>query len=342
VVTPGTDLDLVTRRRLADRGQAVLIIDGSDDSFHAWPADAVDWTEATWFGAWVPERALSVYVYHWFRPVLGIYGGGCIAWDQSGHLPWEARNFQYDVNRPLPARLDLRKLELPTGTRITCLRDGWQYRIEFTNETVRLLLEFEATTAPDLTAQHGSAELFSGHLDQPGRYRGHIELDGERLAIECYGIRDRSWGPRVIGNDIRMGYCHGEGEATSFLAFSKPGSPAETTAALVTCDDTVMKGFLHRDGERIALAGGSRHVTLRDDRLERLVVRLADIKGRELEAEGTPLNYFTYTSYPNLLSRHYLVRWESADGTCYGEEQDLWSVPLWSAHARASRAKLEC
>jgi hypothetical protein len=318
----------------------VLVVDGSDDSFHAWPADSVDWTEATWFGAWVPERALSVYVYHWFRPVPGIYGGGCIAWDTSGHLPWEARNFQYDVNRPLPATVDLRKLELPTGTRITCLRDGWQYRVEFANAVVRLSLEFEATTPPDLTEQHGSAEFFSGHLDQPGRYRGHIELDGERLPIDCYGIRDRSWGPRVIGNDIRLGYCHGEAQSTSFLAFSKPGAPVRDSSGSnrVTCDDTVVKGFLHRDGERATLAGGRRLVTLQDDRLERLVVDLADTRGRRLRAEGTPLNHFTYTPYPNLLSRHYLVRWESPDGTFYGEEQDLWSVPLWSAHARALQA----
>ena len=309
----------------------MLIVDGTDDAFHAWPAEAVDWTEATWFGAWVPERALSVYVYHWFRPVLGIYGGGCIVWDPSGHLPWEARHFQYDVNRPLPRELDLRRLVLPTGTRITCLRDGWHYRIEFERPTVRLQLEFEATTPPDRTEQHGSAELYAGHLDQPGQYRGHIELDGARIAIDCHGIRDRSWGPRVIGDDIRMGYCHGESAAQSFLAFSKPEEDAG--------HELVIKGFLSRDGDRVPLARGRRHVTLHGDRLTRLVVELEDRRGRRLEAEGTPLNHFVYTAYPNLLSRHYLLRWQTGDGTFYGEEQDLWSVPLWSAHARRQRAE---
>ena len=314
----------------ADKTSHALIVDGSDDSFHAWPADGTDWTEAVWFGCWVPERALSVYVYHWFRPVLGIYGGGCIVWDRGGQVPWEARSFQYDVNRPLPPSLDLRQLALPTGTRIACLRDGWQYRVEFANTVAQLALEFEATTPPDLTEQRGSAEFFNGHLDQPGRYRGHLVLDGERIDIDCHGIRDRSWGPRVIGNDIRLGYCHGEAEATSFLAFSKPGSAGSA--------ESVFKGFLHRDQERSALASGSRHVTLRDDRLERLAIELQDAKGRRFEAVGVPLNHFVYMPYPNLLSRHYLVRWESSDGVFYGEEQDLWSVPLWSAHAR-SRAR---
>ena len=79
-------------------------------------------------------------------------------------------------------------------------------------------------------------------------------------------------------------------------------------------------------------------VALRDDRLERLAIELLDAEGRRFEAVGVPLNYFVYMPYPNLLSRHYLVRWESSDGVFYGEEQDLWSVPLWSAHAR-SRAR---
>ena len=310
----------------------MLIVDGSDDAFHAWPADDVDWTEAVWFGAWIPERALSIYVYHFFRPVPGVYGGGCIAWDRSGHLPWEARHFQYDVSRPIPAGLDLRRLSLPTGARITCLRDGSHYRIELSSTRLRLRLDFEASTPPDLTEQKGSAEFFSGHLDQPGRYVGQLELDGEVLAIDCHGIRDRSWGPRVIGDEVRLGYCHGETADVSFLAFSKPDSLGEGGR------ESVFKGFLNRDRERHALVEGSRYVTLQDDRLQRLAIRLVDDRGRRLEAEGVPLNFFTYTPYPNLLSRHYLVRWESTDGVFFGEEQDLWSVPLWSAHARSSQA----
>jgi hypothetical protein len=133
----------------------------------------------------------------------------------------------------------------------------------------------------------------------------------------------------VIGDDIRMGYCHGESAASSFLAFSRP-EPLDRDGR-----ECVIKGFLSRDGERVPLAGGSRGVSLRDDRLHRLAIRLHDERGRRFEAEGVPLNYFTYMPYPNLLSRHYLVRWESADGSFHGEEQDLWSVPLWSAHARS-------
>jgi hypothetical protein len=303
----------------------MLIVDGSHDAFHAWPADSTDWTEALWFGAWIPELATSVYIYNWFRPALGIYGGGCIVWDARAHLPWEVPVYQYDVNRPLPQQqLDLRDLTLPTGTRITCLKDGWDYRVQFNNSKVSVFLEFSALTPPDLTQEHGSAEFFHGHLDQPGRYRGHIELEGRRHAIDCCGIRDRSWGPRRIGDDVRMGYCHGESESLSFLAFSRPDTPRET----------VFKGFLSMDGARIPLAGGERRVQVRDGRLARIELQLRDEAGRGLQAVGTPLNYFTYLPYPNLLSRHYLMRWQCPQEMIYGEEQDLWSVALWSEQCR--------
>ena len=42
-------------------------------------------------------------------------------------------------------------------------------------------------------------------------------------------------------------------------------------------------------------------------------------------------------SYPNMLSHHYLMRWELPAGIVYGEEQDLWSLPLWRDHIRETQ-----
>ena len=64
----------------------MLEIGDSADAFHAFPPDCAEWTEAVWFGTYVPQ-ALSVYVYQWFRPVLGIYGGGCSVWDEMNGCP---------------------------------------------------------------------------------------------------------------------------------------------------------------------------------------------------------------------------------------------------------------
>lgn len=297
----------------------MFVTGDSIDSFHLWPAETPNWTEAAWFGAWAPEHALTVYLYHWFRPAMGIYGGGCIVWIGDTAVPWEAPLFQYDVNRPVRGRLDLRDLTLDNGFRLRVLRPGYDYEMEFQNPRATVALRFTATTAPDLTDRRGTSDFFAGHVDQPGRYSGYVEIEGQRYPIDCCGIRDRSWGPREIGDDVRMGYCHGESEQVAFLAFSRPADTGEE----------IYKGYLSMDGIRHDVVRGSRRVKHVDGRLSDIAFELEDEAGRRLAGHGTPLNRFSYTSYPKLLSHHYLMRWELPCGPVFGEEQDLWSVPLW-------------
>ncbi len=39
-------------------------------------------------------------------------------------------------------------------------------------------------------------EFFRGHFEQHGHATGHVVIDGSAYAIDGYGLRDRSWGPR--------------------------------------------------------------------------------------------------------------------------------------------------
>ncbi len=294
----------------------------SADAFHAFPAARPEWTEAVWFAAYVPEEALSAYVYQWFRPALGIYGGGCIVWDRSAQLPWDAPLFQYDVNRPISGTLRLQDLLLDNGTSIRSLREGSEYAVRFRNSRACLEFRFSALTSAHITTRHGADDFFAGHLDQPGRCTGFLEIEGRRHQIDGYGVRDRSWGPRVIGDDVRMGYFHGGSDRTCFLGFCQAGLPGQP----------VVNGYLSFDGDRQALRGGHRLADFAGQRLQRISFELEDARGRVLRGSGTPLNEFAYMSYPNLLSRHYLMRWNIDGEMVYGEEQDLWSLPLWRAH----------
>jgi hypothetical protein len=77
------------------------------------------------------------------------------------------------------------------------------------------------------------------------------------------GIRDRSWGPRVITDDIRMNYCHGQSKNLAFVCYSKP----------VGMDELAFKGCLSIDGHRADLATGTRRSIYRNERLERVDMR---------------------------------------------------------------------
>jgi len=304
----------------------MLEIGDSTDAFHAFPADRPEWTEAVWFATYIPERALSAYVYQWFRPVLGIYGGGCIVWDRSARVPWDAPVFHYEVNRPLPGPLSLQDLVLDNGTSIRMERPEASYAVRFADARVTLDFRFTAAAPPHITHRDGDEAFFAGHLDQPGFCEGVLELEGERHRIASYGVRDRSWGPRVIRDDVRMGYFHGGSRRLNFLGFCQAGLPGQP----------VINGYLTFEGKQHAVRAGRRDVALAGDRLLRISFELEDAAGRTLSATGVPLNEFAYMSYPNLLSRHYLMRWSVGDEVLYGEEQDLWSLPLWRSHLHAA------
>jgi len=82
-------------------------------------------------------------------------------------------------------------------------------------------------------------------VDQPGRMTGSVVLDGERLAVDCYSLRDRTWGPHRRGASPAGDYR---------WVIASPESPwhAVTIAGDEPGVDTVRRGHLVRDGERTA------------------------------------------------------------------------------------------
>lgn len=299
--------------------KAPVLVENSVDTFHDYPAEQPYWTETVWFGAWIPEAAISIYWYNWFRPVLGIYGGGCLVWDAHGHLPWEIPVYRYEVNAPIVETVDMRSLRLPGGSWLRSVSEGMVYDMGFGARDVELEMRFEGLLPPDETSTAGVSSFFAGHIDQPGRYTGRLRLGERSYPIDCHGIRDRSWGPRILGDDIRIGYCHGQSEHIAFLAYSIPGGEVET----------VLKGYLMLDGRKALVKSGTRRVCYQDGRLRWVELTVQDELGRSFSTRGRPLNRFVYLPYPNLVTWLFLMEWEVPGGVIYGEEQDAWSTDLW-------------
>jgi hypothetical protein len=306
----------------------MLLAEDTVDTFHRWDERNPAWTETFWFGAWNPQAATSVYVYHWFRPVLGIYGGGCLIWDATEFLPWDIPAFYYDVNRPISGTIDLRSLDLDSGATLRAVVPGEQYEVGFARNDVRVQLRFYGLTAAEVTSSKGMTEFFAGHIDQAGRYTGQVEFAGRKIEIDCCGIRDRSWGPRVITDDIRMNYCHGQSERLAFVAYTTPDGTR----------DKLFRGDLTLDGRKHDLVGGTRRTQYRNGVLQSIDIELEDREGRRITGRGVPLNRLAYVPFPGLITWLHLVRWEIGSEVIYGEEQDVWSLPLWRARDRSARA----
>jgi hypothetical protein len=199
------------------------------------------------------------------------------------------------------------------------------------------------------------------HLDQLGHITGELTLHGERIPIDCYSVRDRTWGPRggqhsqsqkpayVAGahrvahpggprwREIerergRIQYIFGHTEdRTGFLSFVRPqDGDAEGWSPLNV-------GWLLKDGVFARLdKTKSRMRNFRDPSTgwsAHMQVDLVDVTGRTMQAEGFAVSHMS----EDFAGSNALMRWEY-DGTIgWGEDQDRWRLDHFRSMLAALR-----
>ncbi len=301
-----------------------------DDEFH--PSDPSDpfWTETCWFTFTVPERRLSGQFYPFFRPNQGVLSAGAFFWDDTGATPADSLHARHFWHLPIPDE-PLSDIHLPNGIAYRCIEPLSRYELTYRDpdsgadevDGVRADLTFTSIARPNY--------LGESHLDQPGRYEGTIVLDGEEFAVDSYGFRDRSWGPRsqfgrgIHGTPAR---CGGYSYATAsdrdaFHAITMDFSGEFGSGSMA------IHGYLLRDGEWAGVTQGSRQVLERDPDTAyptAIALDLVDELGRTLHAEGRCLNGLGLFLNPNLYSVNCLTEWSFDGGTAFGEDHDNWSA----------------
>ncbi len=297
-----------------------------DDTLHERTADPW-WTETVWFAWMVPERNLLGYFYPVFRPNLGIQFGGVLVVDPSAVLPWELPFFEYDWHRTLSPDLDLRHMRLDNGMRLDCKEPAMVYEIGYEHPDLTLDLRYEAVMPPLVT--RGTPPFNNGHIDQIGRVTGTMVLRGEEAGVDCFAMRDRSWGPRQDGRQPKVGYAYGTASADSaFLSISIDRKGI----------DRVSTGFHWRDGVWSRLCDGHRSVDRDGEgRPARIDIEGADELGRPVRAVGTVLSRQVFTAYPSMFCWNSLVKWSYDGVECFGEDQDVWHPRKWRDYAAGLR-----
>lgn len=302
-----------------------------DDGFHSPTDDDPDWTETCWFTFTVPERDLSAQLYPFFRPNLGVVAAGAYVWDPTGDQVWSCRYAKNLWHVPIPDE-PLTDIALANGIRYRTLEPEHRYHVRFDDpdgDALRIDVVFTGVTPP--------SRLGGSDLDQPCRVEGTIVLDGEEIAVDGYGFRDRSWGPRSQQGEMLVG------------GFAAHGGYSYATASAADAFHTItmdwgegcrsIHGFLLRDGERSALAEGLREVVERDADGFPVRVRVTgtDELGRRLEAEGRCRNRLVFPINPNLATVNCLTEWTFDGITAVGEDHDNWSAAALRRHVRRSR-----
>jgi hypothetical protein len=304
----------------------------ADDGFHfAAMGDRWWMTETSWFSFCQPARKLGGWLYTMARPNIGTVAGGAWVWDDTAHLPWEVRyNANYTALR-LPRDRDLTDIELPTGVSIRVLEPTRKYALGFADgDHCTMALTFEGIMAPHPLRRAGSPFGDAHHYDQFGRVTGEITLGGERVAIDCLAMRDRSWGPRPEHRPKKSSYVTGIAtERDAFLAVTRWEGGREVIAY----------GFMIRDGVIGDLVSGHRRVE-RDPAqgwVTSISIEGSDEHGRTLHATGERISGIIINRH-SFIDSNGLIAWTINGEPGHGEDQDMWPVHDWAAARRAGWA----
>jgi hypothetical protein len=293
----------------------------SDDGLHAHGGEFY-FNETYWFSFFAPERSLGGWLYSGIRPIAGVTAGGCWIWDSSGTDPWEIPFFQqFNWLRP-PSMADADRLVLPNGNTVTTVEPGMSYDLAF-DDRDRLEIHLRFTASERAVPLRPGTPPYpkASHFDQTGHVTGHLLLDGERIDIDCYAMRDRSWGPRRERGYQPMAYTWLADAHTSLLIYSTPNGDGT---------DDVYAGYLRRDGVAAHVASGTRQV--RRDPVKHwiieVVVDVVDERGRPFHARGAAASRMILPTATSVCVNSSMEF--TCDGTTiHGEDQDVWPMNAW-------------
>jgi hypothetical protein len=297
-----------------------------DDDFHDEVMSNRWWeTETNWFSWNVPERRMGGWTYSQARPNAHLCNGGVWVWDDSSSWSWDLPyHVHYSGLRLVDrAERDMRDFEWPTGVHIKVLEPLMRYAIDYEDvPDLEVHLVFDAIMTPN-PHPIGVAPFIKGtHFDQPGRITGEMVLRGERIPIDCFSVRDRSWGPRPMGRpnprrldraEVRtrsgIGYSFGVcGPRDAWLVYSRPALDS----------DPLSCGFLLRDGAYAHILRGERRVDV-DPAAgwpTRIEIDAVDDAGRALSVVGDAVSRHWRGHGGDSLFRW---RWDGIEG--WGEDQ---------------------
>jgi hypothetical protein len=286
----------------------------ADDRHHEVGDPHPLWTETTWWGFLVPDRAIGGMVYTLFRPNVGVASVQVSVWDADAVEPWRVPYHREQWHLPFPAT-DLDDTEIG-GLRLRCLEPLRSYEVGYDDgEALQLDLRFDAVMEPHVPM----AERAAGHFDQLGHVTGTLVLSGEPVPVDCLAIRDRSWYVRDDRRSLLAGYLYGAAdEDHHFLAFTHPEDTSGTSL--------VVGGYLVRDGVKATLTGGTRTVaSRRRGHPDEVALEATDEQGRSLSVTGRVSASLASQSTPGMFAWMSLVDWTIDGRPGHGEDHDVWS-----------------
>lgn len=286
------------------------------DRFCDTPGDDPYWNESVWFSLSIPRRRVHGFIQYYFRPNMGMLNGGPVLWDPSGTNTWDCLYYNWSHLQALPAGARKFAMTANNSLSVQVLEPLERYAITYDNEDFALDLVWQAIgPVHELkSTDPGQQATQKFHMEQPGRMTGSLRRDGVTLAVDCYSMRDTSYGPRSYAATASGGYCWGIAADSAFHAIAK-GEGRE---------QRVIGGFIWRDGELASLASGCRRVEeYTRYGPKRVRLEATDRLGRTVDAAGELDEGFIFTGYTDHTVVWSLLQWDWDGVTHWGDNQEF-------------------
>lgn len=308
---------------MTDLPQADRFYEGRDDNPY--------WNESVWFSFSRPQDHVHGFVQYYFRPNMGMLNGGPVMWDPSGTHVWNCLHYDWSHLQAMPPGAEKYNMQAANSLSVKVIEPLTRYAIRYDKEgfTMDLLWEAIGPLHELKTGDAGQQATAKFHIEQPGRMRGTIRRDGREYPIDCFSMRDTSYGAREYASLATGGYFWGIAQDSAFHAIAM-GEGAQ---------QKVIGGFLWKDGALSSLASGTRRVTAFGRYgPKRAVFEATDRLGRAIAATGRMDEGLIFTGYTDHTVVWSLVEWDW-DGTAHwGDNQEFCPAVRFRRIARGEIA----
>ncbi len=299
------------------------------DRFSDHISDHPHWNESVWFSFSIPQQRKHGFIQYFFRPNMNQLNGGPVLWDPSGTQVWNCLYYNWSQLQACPPDAEKFNMTAPNSLSVKVLEPACRYAICYDDESLVLNLEWQAIgpihQLKSKTRAQQSAHKY--HMEQPGRMTGTMSLDGQLYVIDCFSMRDTSYGPRVYDPASMGGYFWGITENCAFHAIAKGHG----------CEQDVIGGFLWQDNTLGSLVSGKRFVEEYGQYgPKRVVFTGTDEHGRTLTADGQIEEGLIFTGYTDRTVVWSLMQWNWGGKTLWGDNQEFCNTLRFRRIARGN------
>jgi hypothetical protein len=278
------------------------------------------WNESVWFSFSIPERRIHGMVQYYFRPNMGMLNGGPTMWDPSGTFQWNCLYYNWSHLQAMPAGAQKFDMQARNSLRVKMIEPMKRYRIDYDKDGFTMDLEWEAIgPAHELhTGDAGQQATAKFHIEQPGRMKGTIRRHGEAFAIDCFSMRDTSYGAREYESLASGGYFWGIAPDSAFHALCM------TTEGTYGREARCVGGFIWKDGQLGSMVSGKRTIA-EFGRFgpSQVVFEGTDTLGRTITATGIIDPGLVFTGYTDHTVVWSLAEWEWDGVRHWGDNQEF-------------------